>query len=92
MREFLSHPLTKRLYWVLFAIVFYNSGQSFTIWLLQPESFNGGSEWFWLAMFPLLLPAFFLLNRHLGCASGQCSSKRKPDDKDQRFNPPQMPG
>jgi len=71
----LTHPALKRVYWILFAILFYNSGQSFTVWLLEPESFKGGSEWFWMTMFPLLLPAFFLLNRHLGCASSQCSSK-----------------
>lgn len=71
----LVHPATKRIYWVLFAILFYKSGQSFTIWLLEPESFKGGLEWIWMAIFPMLLPTFFLLNRHLGCASGQCSSK-----------------
>ncbi len=92
MHELITHPLSKRLYWVLFAILFYNSGQSFTIWLLQPEEFNGGAEWFWLAIFPLLLPAFFLINRHLGCASGQCSSSCNPDDKKQEQNQQQMPG
>ncbi len=92
MHKLITHPLSKRVYWVLFAILFYNSGQSFTIWLLQPEEFNGGAEWFWLAIFPLLLPAFFLINRHLGCASGQCSI-RTPDDKNQNHHQQyRMPG
>lgn len=91
MREFIFHPLTKRCYWVLFAVLFYNSGQSFTIWLMRPEEFSGGAEWFWLALFPLLLPAFFLINRHLGCASGQCSIKHKSDSKDHKIHPQQMP-
>ena len=91
MLDFFTHPLAKRVYWVLFAIMFYNSGQSFTIWLLEPEEFNGGVEWFWLAIFPLLLPAFFLINRHLGCASGQCNSSSKPGNQDQGSGQHRMP-
>jgi hypothetical protein len=73
MSEILTHPTTKLIYWVVFAILFYNSGQTFTVWLLEPESFKGGMEWIWVVLFPLLLPAFFYVNKHCGCASGQCS-------------------
>ncbi len=72
----LTHPATKSIYWVLFAILFYNSGQGFTIWLLEPEGFEGGLEWIQVALFPLLLPAFFLSSRYLGCSS-QCSDRGK---------------
>ena len=91
-----SHPLTRRLYWVLYAILFYNSGLAFTIWLLQPEQFAGGWEWAWLALFPLLLPGFFIVNRYLGCASGQCSdgqcSTNASNDSDNKPYGGRMPG
>jgi hypothetical protein len=72
-QRLMASPLFKRVLWVLFAILFYNSGQAFTIWLLEPENFAGGVDWFWMVLFPVLLPAFFVVNRHLGCASGACS-------------------
>jgi hypothetical protein len=74
MNKFFSHPLARRMLWVVFAILFYYSGLNFTIWLLEPENFAGGVDWVWVALFPVLLPAFFLVNRHLGCASGRCAS------------------
>ncbi len=92
MRNFIAHPLAKRLLWVVFAIVFYYSGLNFTVWLLEPENFAGGMDWVWVALFPVLLPAFFLVNRRLGCTGGRCASGAceipgKPD------NPPdRMPG
>ena len=70
----LTHPLTLRVYWVLYAILFYQAGLAFTIWLLQPAEFAGGWDWFWLALFPLLLPGFFIVNRYLGCITGRCTS------------------
>ncbi len=70
----LLHPLTRRIYWVVYAIFFYHSGLAFTIWAMEPHNFSGGTDWFWLALFPFLLPGFFLVNRYLGCATGQCTS------------------
>jgi hypothetical protein len=63
-----------RLVWLLFAILFYQSGLNFTQWLLEPASFAGGLAWFWVALFPFLVPMFFIVNRYLGCASGLCRS------------------
>jgi len=68
----LHHPLSRRIGWVLFAIVFYLSGESFVIWLLEPHNFGGGVRWLGVTAFPALFIAFFFIQRHLGCASGQC--------------------
>ncbi len=73
----LSHGLVRRLVWVLFAIVFYQSGLTATVWLLEPENFRGGVDWLWLALFPVLLPLFFVVNRVCGCASGACAMDGK---------------
>jgi hypothetical protein len=55
-----------------FAILFYKSGESFTVWLLQPAPIVGASQWVWIALFPVLLPLFFVVNRRFGCASAAC--------------------
>jgi hypothetical protein len=60
------------LVWLGFAIVFYKSGETFTVWLLTPGQIAGGLQWIWIALFPLLLPLFFVVNRRFGCASGSC--------------------
>ena len=86
MQLFMYTPLARRLTWVMFAIVFYLSGEAATIWLLEPQTFTGGWQWFWLCLFPVLLPAFFLLQRFFGCSGGQCqinlssASKKKPTE------------
>ncbi len=68
-----TRPLIGRAIWVLFAVLFYQSGETFTVWLLEPESFTGGVAWFWVGLFPLLVPVFFVVNRYLGCATGDCT-------------------
>ena len=68
----MHHPLLRRLLWVLFAILFYQSGLAATVWLLDPEHFGGGLDVLWALAFPVLLPAFFWVNRRLGCAAGRC--------------------
>jgi hypothetical protein len=68
-----ARPTLRLITWVAFAVVFFQSGLATTTWLLEPESFGGGWEWLWLIAFPPLLVVFFYVNRHLGCASGQCS-------------------
>ncbi len=82
--------------WVLFAVLFYQSGLNFTVWLLEPENFAGGANWIWVILFPALLPAFFIVNRHLGCASGQCRSgscEVTPNKRDNNnIGPGRMPG
>jgi hypothetical protein len=67
-----THSLVRGLLWFVFAIVFYQAGLAATVWLLEPGNFTGGMDWLWLALFPVLLPAFFVVNRWLGCAGGAC--------------------
>jgi hypothetical protein len=64
--------MKKRILWVLFAILFYQSGLAFTILVLEPNQFEGGFQWVLALLFPFLFPTFFIVNRHLGCASGSC--------------------
>ena len=63
------------LIYLLFAAVFYHAGETFVVWILEPELFRGGSQWLWIVLFPLLVPAFFMVNRRFGCASGSCSTQ-----------------
>ncbi|HID48696.1 MAG TPA: hypothetical protein EYP40_03625 [Chromatiales bacterium] len=70
----LFSPLGRRLSWVLFAILFYLSGEATTVWLLEPAGFPGGWHWLGVALFPVLLPAFFVLQRFFGCRSARCQS------------------
>jgi len=83
-------PLGQRLLWVLFAIVFYSSGLAFTTWLLEPEAFEGGLRWILVAAFPILVPAFFRVNRRLGCGSDLCTgagceaTERTATERDRR--------
>jgi hypothetical protein len=72
-----AHPLPRWLIWIGFAALFYQAGETFTIWLLEPEKFAGGGAWFWLALFPILLPLFFIVNRYCGCASGACRTNNR---------------
>ena len=76
LRKLTRSPLGQRLLWVLFAIVFYYAGLAFTTWLLEPDKFAGGASWILVGLFPILVPAFFIVNRRLGCASGQCADER----------------
>ncbi|MDY6979512.1 MAG: hypothetical protein SV201_06490 [Pseudomonadota bacterium] len=86
----LQHPLSRRIGWVLYAIVFYISGESFVIWLLEPHNFSGGIRWLGVAAFPVLFIAFFFIQRHLGCASGQCpvDDADGTRSKDNHYQPP----
>ena len=82
--------MTKRFIWLIFAILFYQSGLAFTILIMTPDEFTGGFQWVWALTFPILLPSFFIINKYLGCATvacqdGQCSTDRKNDY-------PSMPG
>ncbi len=86
-QAFLTSAAGRRLLWFGFAAIFYLSGQTTTLWLLEPENFAGGMDWFWLALFPILLPLFFVIQRHSGCASGRCQrpdarQKKKPGPHD----------
>lgn len=81
VQRLITSPLGRRLIWVLFAILFYLSGEAATIWLLEPEAFVGGWQWFWLALFPVFLPAFFMLQRFFGCSGGQCQIETNPSPK-----------
>lgn len=91
----ISHPLGQRIAWILFAIIFYLSGEQFTLWLMSDQSFGGGLAWIAVLAFPFLLPAFFVVNRYLGCASGTCAdgvcmvAPEKPEaDKIYFYRPP----
>ncbi len=41
---------------------------------MEPSQFAGGFQWVLALLFPLLLPTFFIINKHLGCASGTCQT------------------
>ncbi len=69
----ITNPLCRWLVWLGFAILFYTAGEAFTMWLLEPEHIHGGLQWLWIALFPVLLPAFFIVNRRFGCTSGSCA-------------------
>lgn len=68
----ISNPLMRWPIWLGFAAVFFQSGTTFTAWALAPQSFAGGAAWIWVGAFPILLAAFFVVNRRFGCASGSC--------------------
>lgn len=68
-----ANPLCKWLVWLGFAILFYTSGEAFTTWLLEPEHVQTGWQWLRIAIFPVLLPLFFVVNRRFGCAGGSCA-------------------
>jgi hypothetical protein len=91
----------KRVQWVAYAIMFYQSGLAFTTLIWQPELFGGGLEWLLAGAFPVLLPGFFVVNRYLGCASGACQAghcdadalpPRKASARDREFPVGKMPG
>ena len=70
--KLLSNRAAGAVLWFAFVALFYQTGLDFTILLLEPEQFTGGWQWLRAALFPLLLPGFFLLFRRFGCASGSC--------------------
>ena len=88
VRNVFAHGLTRRLIWVLFAIVFYQSGLTATVWLIEPENFRGGVDWLWLALFPALLPLFFIVNRLCGCATGTCPTTTSNKNPHSPYPPP----
>ena len=100
-RDLIARPFFGRVIWVLFAIVFFYSGMYFTEFVMAPREFTGGWLWLWVTAFPFLLPAFFVVNRRYGCATGACrggkcelpqnneSAKKRPSDG---FSVHRMPG
>ncbi len=71
-RVIASSSVFKWLMWLLFAALFYKSGETFTVWIIEPEDIGGGVQWIWVLLFPLMVPLFLVVNRRLGCASGSC--------------------
>ena len=69
------YPLLKRVAWLIFAILFYLCGERFTVWLVEPERFQGGIDWLGVVLFPFALILFFRSGRYLGCTTGQCQSE-----------------
>ena len=65
--------LLKRMVWLLFAILFYQSGLAFTTALLDPAPGLGRVDGALAAIFPVLVFAFFRLNRWAGCGSLACA-------------------
>ncbi len=97
LRVFFYRPFIRRIPWFAFAVVFFYSGLYFTELLLQPEVFAGGPlRWTLVVMFPVLVPLFFVVNKHFGCATGSCSVSVKPDrcanDRSSRVPIMRMPG
>jgi hypothetical protein len=68
--------LAGKILWVAFAFVFFYAGLFTTEWLLEPDAFSGGWRWLLVGLFPVLVPAFFVVNRRFGCASGACLGRR----------------
>ncbi|MCG6871180.1 MAG: hypothetical protein LJE84_02725 [Gammaproteobacteria bacterium] len=83
-----GYPWLRWPAYLLFAWVFYNAGETTTVWLAAPGEFSGGWAWLWVATFPLLLVAFFQVNRYLGCASGQCAAGARTKDRGDWSMPP----
>lgn len=71
-RAILRHPLTRRIGWVGYAILFYVCGESFNLWLLEPAQFAGGLRWLGVGLFVPVLIGFFVLQRYWGCDAGRC--------------------
>lgn len=68
-----GRPIFGRVVWLAFAVLFFYSGLYFTEWLFASETFAGGFlRGTLVALFPLLVPLFFIVNRRFGCASGSC--------------------
>ncbi|GMT48840.1 MAG: hypothetical protein IEMM0008_0379 [bacterium] len=75
IKSWLQMPLIRPMVWILFAVLFYYSGLSFTTLLLEPEQFVGGFHWLLIVLFPILVPLFFVVGRYAGCASGACDTQ-----------------
>jgi hypothetical protein len=73
LNAIVANRLWRWLVWLGFAILFYTSGEAFTMWLLAPTRIRAGLQWLWVALFPVLLPAFFVVNRWWGCGNGTCT-------------------
>jgi len=83
-KTILAHPFTRRVYWVVYAVLLYTAGLNFTTWVMEPESFTGTWEWLWLALFPPLFVGFFFINHRLGCTAEECSIAEQGDKSEAR--------
>ncbi|HEO64581.1 MAG TPA: hypothetical protein ENI73_01805 [Spirochaetes bacterium] len=95
--SWLQMPITRRIVWILFAVLFYYSGLSFTTLLLEPQQFQGGIYWLLVVIFPILVPLFFVVGRYAGCASGACDPQKQmknpqSEQKDRDLFTGNMPG
>ncbi len=80
LRNLMYRPFFRRLLWLVFTVLFFYSGLYFTEWIFEPDTFAGGPlRWALVALFPLLVPLFFIVNRRFGCASGSCGLSPSPD-------------
>ncbi len=70
---FTNNPFLRLAVYVGFAAVFFHSGLALTTWLVSPEQMGGAIDVVLALLFPVLLPAFFVVNRHFGCGSGGCA-------------------
>ena len=73
LNAIVARPLCRGLIWLGFAILFYTSGEAFTTWVLEPTRTQAGLQWLWIALFPVLVPTFFVVNRWCGCGNGACT-------------------
>ncbi len=97
IKSWIQRPLIRRMVWILFAVLFYYSGLSFTTLLLEPQQFAGGLYWLLVVIFPILVPLFFVVGRYAGCASGACdtqqqSKNQQSEEKDRDLFVGKMPG
>jgi hypothetical protein len=64
-------PLGRIAAWLLFAALFYASGEAFTRLALAGWS-GPQSDWLWASAFPVLLALFLSGFASLGCPGGAC--------------------
>ncbi len=73
LRELIAgNPILRLTVYVGFAVIFFHSGLAATTWLMAPEMMRGGIDIVLALLFPVLLPAFFVVNRYFGCGAGGC--------------------
>ncbi|GEM_PF-2497574 len=65
-----TSPLLRLTVYCGFMAVFFHAGLAATTWLVAPERLGGDLQRYSALLFPILLPAFFAVNRYLGC--GRC--------------------
>lgn len=81
-----TSPVLRLTVYCGFMAVFFHSGLAATTWLVAPERLSGDLQRCSALLFPILLPAFFAVNRYLGC--GRCCTGPACSPRDGGDHPP----